>query len=113
MITCAVLAIRIALLALIVERTISLLSRQGVREFITSRKGPAYCFVVCCNELATPIQASDLVFDRVGVAPVFGLQDVDVADTSEVFLNNASAGRWRKESKQQNAEYYVHAFKTE
>ena len=92
MITSAILAVRVALLAFVVERTISLLSGQCVREFITSCEGTACCFVVSCNELAIIIQATDFVFDWVGVAPVFGLQDVNVADAGEVFLDNASAG---------------------
>lgn len=92
MIACAILAVRVALLALVVECTIALLSGQSVREFFTSCKGTACCFVVCRNELAIFIQATNFVFDWVCIAPVFGLQDVDVADAGEVFLDNASAG---------------------
>jgi len=91
MISLAILAIRVALLAVIVERAVSLCRRQCVWECSAFGEGAACCVVFCCDELAVLVQAADLVFGWVCGAIIIRLQDVDVADTGEVLLFDAGS----------------------
>jgi hypothetical protein len=102
----AIHAVLVGFLCVVLERAVSVLTRQRVWVVVQSREGTAFCCVFA-YEFAVIVKASDLFLGRRS-SPVGRLENIDMSNTSEVDLLHASMGEKRISDHNQGREKARH-----